>query len=100
MLRVPSFPLAPRRSGGPTSVQIEASESPLVEAREAELTCTAVGSNPPAHLTWYQQGKTIEDVYVNVSFPVASWISLSIYVSSTSVLSEEAFSLRGAIQNK
>lgn len=52
---------------GPTSVQIEASESPLVEAREAELTCTAVGSNPPAHLTWYQQGKTIEDVYVNVT---------------------------------
>ncbi|XP_047484179.1 nephrin-like [Penaeus chinensis] len=52
---------------GPTNVQIEASESPLVEAREAELTCTAVGSNPPAHLTWYQQGKNIEDVYVNVT---------------------------------
>ncbi|XP_042870545.1 nephrin-like [Penaeus japonicus] len=52
---------------GPTSVRIEASESPLVEGREAELTCTAVGSNPPAHITWYQQGKTIEDLFVNVT---------------------------------
>ncbi|KAK8724400.1 hypothetical protein OTU49_011048, partial [Cherax quadricarinatus] len=46
---------------GPVSVRVEASETPLVEGREAEVTCTATGTNPPARIIWYQQGRTVEE---------------------------------------
>nr|XP_045600488.1 hemicentin-1-like [Procambarus clarkii] len=52
---------------GPASVRIEASENPLVEGREAEVTCTAEGSNPPARVIWYQQGRTVDADFINVT---------------------------------
>lgn len=58
-----SLPLA----GGPVSVEIVASEDPLVEGREAEVTCTAIGSNPPALITWYEESRYVEDECINVS---------------------------------
>ncbi|XP_071528017.1 neural cell adhesion molecule 2-like isoform X2 [Panulirus ornatus] len=52
---------------GPVSVDIVASEDPLVEGREAEVTCTAIGSNPPALITWYEEGRNVEDDFINVT---------------------------------
>ncbi|XP_063848165.1 nephrin-like isoform X2 [Scylla paramamosain] len=52
---------------GPVNVKVTASENPLVEGREAEITCRATGSNPPAVITWYREGRTMDAQDINVT---------------------------------
>ncbi|XP_076043918.1 nephrin-like isoform X2 [Oratosquilla oratoria] len=51
----------------PLSVKITTGEEPLVEGREVKITCTVIGSNPPALVTWYLQGKQVEPLHTHVS---------------------------------
>ncbi|XP_063595403.1 uncharacterized protein LOC134772367 [Penaeus indicus] len=51
---------------GPLSVTISGEEEPIAEGRSSTLTCTVIGSNPPALVTWYQQGQMIKPLHTVV----------------------------------
>ncbi|KAG7157246.1 Nephrin-like 22 [Homarus americanus] len=48
---------------GPLTVTITGEEEPIAEGRTATITCTVLGSNPPALVTWYQQGQMIKPLH-------------------------------------
>ncbi|XP_042243331.1 nephrin-like isoform X2 [Homarus americanus] len=52
---------------GPLTVTITGEEEPIAEGRTATITCTVLGSNPPALVTWYQQGQMIKPLHTMVS---------------------------------
>ncbi|CAL4061783.1 unnamed protein product, partial [Meganyctiphanes norvegica] len=50
----------------PLSVVITSDEKPLVAGESAKLSCTVLGSNPPAVVSWYLQNEAITPLHTTV----------------------------------
>lgn len=60
----------------PLSVEIMFPNQPLSSERGYEVDCEAVGSRPPAKITWWMDGVELKSHSQKVSALFASWTTL------------------------
>ena len=67
-------------SVAPVSVLIVNKGDQLVVGEPSDIVCRSSGSRPPAHITWYLDGKRVEGGTESVSSYVVNFFNLNIYI--------------------